>query len=250
MAQTKWHHNRWLKRYNFLKEIYERFGTSDIKWAKQKENYRMGIEPQLVEIYSFKEIKLIALWIMRQRSIWKNKVRFPSGVLKMNQEKMILLNEIKFPFVQIYKRNNAGRFYKPKDVFCKDSVVSHTTLKRFYKKLYWDSDLKGCELKGCLLHNKIPLWAGKRLTIQLDHKNGNPSDNRRCNLRFLCANCHSLTDTFNGGSIIYNKTGKRMKRINKKGYNGRRKVYCIKGMHYIISKGQATGKNFQGNMRA
>ena len=71
MAQTTWHRNRWHKRYNFLKEIYDRFGTSDIKYAKKKSNYCMGIEPQLVEIYGFKQIKSIAEWIMKQRSLRK-----------------------------------------------------------------------------------------------------------------------------------------------------------------------------------
>jgi hypothetical protein len=39
-----------------------------------------------------------------------------------------------------------------------------------------------------------------------------------------------------------------MKRIGK-GYNGKRKVYNIRGMRYIISNKQPTGKNFQGNKR-
>ena len=47
MAQTTWHRNRWFKKYNLLKDIYEKYGTSDIKYAKKKKNYRMGIEPDL-----------------------------------------------------------------------------------------------------------------------------------------------------------------------------------------------------------
>lgn len=40
------------------------------------------------------------------------------------------------------------------------------------------------------------LWNDKRLELQLDHINGESSDNRLENLRFLCPNCHSQTDTF------------------------------------------------------
>ena len=39
-------------------------------------------------------------------------------------------------------------------------------------------------------------WNGKPITLQLDHVNGVYNDNRVENLRFLCPNCHSQTDTF------------------------------------------------------
>ena len=42
----------------------------------------------------------------------------------------------------------------------------------------------------------ITEWRGERLTLELDHINGEPTDNRLENLRILCPNCHSQTDTW------------------------------------------------------
>ena len=54
--------------------------------------------------------------------------------------------------------------------------------------------------------NKCDLthWQGKEITLDIDHINGNRTDNTIKNLRFLCPNCHRQTDTF--GSK--NKRGK------------------------------------------
>ncbi len=39
-------------------------------------------------------------------------------------------------------------------------------------------------------------WRRKPLTIQIDHRNGKRDDNRLENLRMLCPNCHSQTETY------------------------------------------------------
>lgn len=39
-------------------------------------------------------------------------------------------------------------------------------------------------------------WNSKPIVLQIDHKDGDAANNVRENLRFLCPNCHSQTETF------------------------------------------------------
>ena len=41
-----------------------------------------------------------------------------------------------------------------------------------------------------------PIWNNKPLNCELDHIDGNPSNHLLSNLRMLCPNCHSQTETF------------------------------------------------------
>jgi 5-methylcytosine-specific restriction endonuclease McrA len=58
--------------------------------------------------------------------------------------------------------------------------------------------------RKCLICN-INEWLGKPITLELDHIDGNNKNNSRENLRYLCPNCHSQTETWRGR----NNTGKR-----------------------------------------
>ena len=53
----------------------------------------------------------------------------------------------------------------------------------------------------------ISEWRGKRLSVQIDHINGNSSDHRLENLRMLCPNCHSQTETFGVRNWVNRRKG-------------------------------------------
>ena len=53
----------------------------------------------------------------------------------------------------------------------------------------------GVPLK-CVCCGQGSEWQGRPLVLAIDHANGDWHDNRRENVRFLCPNCHSQTETF------------------------------------------------------
>lgn len=73
----------------------------------------------------------------------------------------------------------------------------------YIKKLFlYDTALNSCEM--CDIGG---VWNGKSITLQLDHINGDRTNNDYSNLRLLCPNCHTQTDTY-GSKNRHNPLGK------------------------------------------
>ena len=75
-------------------------------------------------------------------------------------------------------------------IFVENSYFSNGMVKQRIIQ----NDLLEYKCKKC----EIDSWMGETIVLDLDHINGNNTDNRLDNLRFLCPNCHSQTETYKG----------------------------------------------------
>lgn len=77
-------------------------------------------------------------------------------------------------------------FLENNDKYC----TGHYTPKQFKDFFLKEQDNK------CPICGNEPIWMGKKLTFVIDHIDGDCSNNKRKNIRFICPNCDSQTSTF------------------------------------------------------
>lgn len=112
-----------------------------------------------------------------------------------------------------------GKQRTDEELFVENSDAKNKVVRDRLKK-------RGCIEYRCDICGCDSSWNGKPLTLVLDHKNGNNSDNRLENLHWVCPNCNSqLNTTGFHGIKKYNQFGQKLKKdiaIKKSKYN-----YCI-----------------------
>lgn len=90
----------------------------------------------------------------------------------------------------IMKKHNGNRIEIPDVLEGKHPQYQTNKLKR---RLILEGYKKNeCEECG------ISEWNGKPITLELDHIDGNRTNHLFSNLKILCPNCHSQTETFRG----------------------------------------------------
>lgn len=78
----------------------------------------------------------------------------------------------------------------PKEAVLVKNGSTVPSSKRLRKLMLESGILYECE------NGHPPTWMGESLTLHVDHINGDHTDNRIENLRFLCPNCHQQTHTW------------------------------------------------------
>ena len=109
----------------------------------------------------------------------------------------ILKRRIKELNCSIEHFNSYNKSKKPQQKYLLDEILiensTYANISCLKKRLINEQRLEyKCARCG------ITDWLGQSLSLQLDHINGINNDHRIENLRFLCPNCHSQTNTYAG----------------------------------------------------
>ena len=81
--------------------------------------------------------------------------------------------------------------YSLDEVFIKNSPVTQKVLRGYVER----HNIIPYECSFCHCNGE---WQGGIISLEIDHIDGDNTNNEISNLRYLCPNCHALTDTYRG----------------------------------------------------
>ena len=120
--------------------------------------------------------------------------KFWSSLDNDERKKLFESNKLKYDFEEQQRKAQETKLLKswerPYEEMSHDSVRKRLLAERNFM----------CEECGC-----GHMWNGKSLSLELDHIDGNSSNNKLENLRILCPNCHSQTPTHRSKNIKHKR---------------------------------------------
>ena len=87
----------------------------------------------------------------------------------------------------------------------KDGLRGDYQISQHIRKYLMEKYNFKCSLCGW---SKINVYTNN-IPLEIDHIDGNYQNNKENNLRLLCPNCHSLTETYKGANLEY---GRKMRK--------------------------------------
>lgn len=97
------------------------------------------------------------------------------------------------------KANESLKLENIDKILCENSPHTRAVIRRFILK----NNIISYKCAKC---GNTGEWQGEPLSLQLDHINGDCTDHRKENLRWLCPNCHSQTETHGSKNTAYAST--------------------------------------------
>jgi hypothetical protein len=129
---------------------------------------------------------------------WSNEDKFKKSESAKKSEKVKLTSERNRLLIDFKKIGELNREIANRKIL--DENFENLSFGRLKKRVSLEQN-GNCNRCG------ISDWLGEKITLELEHKDGNHFNNQRDNLECLCPNCHSLTPTWRGR----NKGDKREK---------------------------------------
>lgn len=92
---------------------------------------------------------------------------------------------------KIMTKNGLAALKRKREILYKEGCWKNLPISYKRKKVLEEQQGK-CAICG------INQWQGKQIVLHFDHIDGNKQNTTRENVRFICPNCHSQTETYCG----------------------------------------------------